>query len=313
MAVPAVRKVRDDLLVVSWREPTNLATNTIEIKLDVDSSNVWSLKYEGHGTQNVNLELKPVSLVLQQPTSIYVIIGEQLQKMEFLSCPENVWRVSFTNVKVTYDFISGTTYRVSPFCFEVLFDFKPPGKMYIEEGELKVLANLSHLFQDQALADITFKVMKETIKAHSIIVSAGSPVLLAIIQQDFLEKQTKIVEIKDTKPDIFRQLLMYLYTGQCSDLEKEGVARDLLVAADKYGVESLKEKCALFLIKNLKVENATHTLIVAHLHSSHELYKATLDFMSQHGRAICSRSDWMDLIKNFPALCFQATQLIAMH
>ena len=185
--------------------------------------------------------------------------------------------------------------------------------MYIEEGEVEVLANLSHLFQDQALADITFKVMKETIKAHSIIVSAGSPVLLAIIQQDFLEKQTKIVEIKDTKPDIFRQLLMYLYTGQCSDLEKEGVARDLLVAADKYGVESLKEKCALFLIKNLKVENATHTLIVAHLHSSHELYKATLDFMSQHGRAICSRSDWMDLIKNFPELCFQATQLIAMH
>ena len=66
MAVPAVRKVRDDLLVVSWREPTNLATNTIEIKLDVEG-NVWSLKYEGHGTQNVNLELKPFFQYREHP------------------------------------------------------------------------------------------------------------------------------------------------------------------------------------------------------------------------------------------------------
>ena len=131
-----------------------------------------------------------------------------------------------------------------------------------------------------------------------------------MFQQDFVEKKTGIVEIKDTKPEVFRQLLQYLYTGKASLIEKDGMAHDLLVAADKYAVETLKEECAEILVKNLKIENALRTLIIAHLHSSSKLHEATLSFMSKHGKAICSRSDWMDLIKTYPELCFQATQLM---
>lgn len=106
---------------------------------------------------------------------------------------------------------------------------------------------------------------------------------------------------------MFNQLLQHLYTGKATLIEKEGMAHDLLVSADKYRVESLKDECAFVLAKNLKVENAARTLITAYLNSSSNLHEATLAFMSEHGRAIFSSSDWMDLIKNYPELCFQAS------
>ena len=128
--------------------------------------------------------------------------------------------------------------------------------------------------------------------------------------QDFIESRTRVVEIKDTKPQVFKQLLQYIYTGKAPEIEREGMAHELIVVADKYGVESLKEECANVLIKNLKVENASRTLITAHLHSSSKLHESTLFFMSQHSKAVCSRPDWMDLMKTYPELCFQAMQLM---
>ena len=190
------------------------------------------------------------------------------------------------------------------FSVDVVIDFKDD-LTYMKKGEKNILGHLAKLLNDPSLADVSFKVKNETLKAHTIIVSAGSPVLSAMFQSNFVESRTRIVEIKDTKPAVFKQLLQYLYTGQALEIKQEGMAHDLLVAADKYGVESLKEECANVLIKNLKVETAAQTLITAHLHSSSELYEATLTFMSKHGKAICSRRDWMELIKNYPELCFQ--------
>jgi hypothetical protein len=94
-------------------------------------------------------------------------------------------------------------------------------------------------------------------------------------------------------------------------MEQEDMAHDLLVAADKYGVEPLIEECASVLMKNLKVENAIETLILAHLHSKPHLLQATLSFMATRGKAIISRAqDWMHLMKNYSELCLQANKLM---
>ena len=46
------------------------------------------------------------------------------------------------------------------------------------------------------MAEVTFKVKNEAIQAHSIIVSAVSPVFSAMFQQDFKEKNTRVVIIE---------------------------------------------------------------------------------------------------------------------
>jgi hypothetical protein len=62
--------------------------------------------------------------------------------------------------------------------------------------------------------------------------------------------------------------------------------------------------------RKVKVENAAQYLLLTQLHNSPKIHEASLDFISKNAKAICSRKDWMEIIKNYPELCFQTTQLI---
>jgi hypothetical protein len=117
----------------------------------------------------------------------------------------------------------------------------------VKESEKLALSRFSNLLHDPTFADVTFRVRGETIKAHSAIVAAGSPVLSAMFQHDFEEYRTRVVDIADTSPQVFQQLLQYLYTEMAADIEKEDITLDLLIAADKYGVDALKNDCSIIL------------------------------------------------------------------
>nr|CAH0109774.1 unnamed protein product [Daphnia galeata] len=196
---------------------------------------------------------------------------------------------------------------VPTFGFEILIDLTPG---FLKEGSQNVINHLLNLWKTKALADVEFHCNGTSIKAHTLILASGSPVLAAMFKNDFKENQDKVVNIEDIKANIFENLLQYIYTGK-ADLENEVEdVTELLVAADKYGVETLKEECALYLSQDLKVENAARYLVFAHLHNSSMLHESTLQFMSKNAKAVCSRKDWMDIIKSYPELCFQATQLM---
>ncbi len=191
--------------------------------------------------------------------------------------------------------------------FEILIDFTPGS---LKKGSQHVLDHLLNLWKTKTLADVEFQCDGKSIKAHTLILASGSPVLAAMFENDFKEKQKRVANITDIKANIFENLLQYIYTGEVAlETEVKDVA-DLLVAAEKYAVETLKEECALYLSLDLKVENAARYLVLAHLHNSTVLHEATLQFMSENSKAVCSRKDWMDIIKNYPELCFQATQLM---
>ena len=172
------------------------------------------------------------------------------------------------------------------------------------------LERLSLLLADTSLSDVTFRVEGETIKAHRAIVTAGSPVLSAMFQHNFQENRTRTVIIEDTKPLIFKQLLQYLYTGTATEMEKEEVAIDLLVAADKYGVDSLKEECSIILGRKFKLDNVIPILIIAHLHSIPKLFQLAMDFMAKNCRIVCSLSDYAKLMESYPKLCFKVNQFM---
>jgi len=176
----------------------------------------------------------------------------------------------------------------------------------ILKGEHLALERLNHLLANSSLSDVTFRVKGETIKAHSVIVAAGSPVLSAMFQHDFEENRTRTVVIDDTKAQVFKQFLQYIYIGTAPEMED--VAMDLLVVADKYGVDSLKEECATVLSRKLKLDNVISILILAHLHSIPKLFQSALDFMAKHNRIVCSLSDYAMLMENYPKLCFKVNQ-----
>ena len=140
------------------------------------------------------------------------------------------------------------------------------------------------------------------------MLTVSSQVLAAMFQHDLKESQSRVVEVVDILPDVFEQVLQYLYTGKVKEMDK--LAVDLLEAADKYQIDTLKKECGLSLAENLAVDNAAKVLVLAHLHSCSELFEEALDFMAGNAKAVCSRPDWMELIKKYPELAFQATQLM---
>ena len=326
-AAAAGKKIGSDSFLISFSFSAVL-TGSGEIKvnplnsIDKRLSSSCTLKYVGNRTPQLDIELNhllqkgfkacneaqlPVVSLTHGPCVLMTPI--KLENGYWL------WKTSF---KCSYPTRCANGVCLCNYCansssafkFEVAVHFSKPGSI-LGEGEKNVLTHLSQLLEDQTLSDVTFQVQGESIKAHSILVSAGSPVLAAMFQQDFIEKHTRDVKIQDTKAKVFKQLLRYIYTGKAPEIGNEDIARDLLVAADKYAVESLKEECIEILIEKLSVGNAIPILILAHLHSAPKLLQATLLFMSLNGKAVCSRSmEWKQLMKSYPDLCYTATKHI---
>jgi speckle-type POZ protein len=57
---------------------------------------------------------------------------------------------------------------------------------------------------------------------------------------------------------------------------------DLLAAADKYDVKSLREICIQHMAKNISVDNAVDILALAHRHSVKSIKTLAMQFLMQH-------------------------------
>ena len=91
-------------------------------------------------------------------------------------------------------------------------------------------------------ADVTFIVQGQPIKAHKNILSVRSQYFQRMFDSDVEENIKDEVKVPDVEPEIFRGLLRFLYSGSAPENVTDK-ALNLLMAADKYGVDGLKQIC----------------------------------------------------------------------
>ena len=195
--------------------------------------------------------------------------------------------------------------------FQLILEFKAAS---FAEGESHVLTHLSKLLDTQSMADVTFVVKNEKIGAHSAIVVSGSPVICAMLEEDkFKEGRTKVVEIDEIKPVVFKEMLRYLYTGKATKLNEIDMTEPLFMAADKYQIEALKNLCEQNLIKKLNMQTVFNFLVVSYLHSAPHLLEASLKFLVSHKREVWPRSEWKELNKSYPDLFFSASRRMSLN
>lgn len=203
--------------------------------------------------------------------------------------------------------------RMYPFEYGSVFEIMilVPGSVISLNSEVAtVLKHLSNLWKNKTLSDVQFKCTGRSIDAHTTIVASASPVLAALFQNGFKENQERVVDIVDVKPDVFENLLRYIYTGRASpeSEEPQNDVEELFIAADRYAMESLKDKCAMRLSRDLSVDNVVYFLILAQHYNSKCLYELTLDFMMKNADIVVLGDHWTDLkIKN-PDLTFKVQQ-----
>ncbi len=62
----------------------------------------------------------------------------------------------------------------------------------------------------------------------------------AMFQHPTKEMQTSELEVEEVNPDVFQEVLRYLYTGLTRSTTMDVMAPGLFAAADKYLLEMLK-------------------------------------------------------------------------
>jgi hypothetical protein len=65
-------------------------------------------------------------------------------------------------------------------------------------------------------SDVTLVVEGQEIFAHRLILAARSPVFAAMFSHKMVESRENVVRLEDISEPVFRQLLKFMYTGQCS-------------------------------------------------------------------------------------------------
>lgn len=310
-----VKIIREDVFLISWpaKNPNYYgqpAETTIQIP-EIYQSCRLCYKKDTVKHKKTILEIEIDQLLplngskkykILKPASVLAINSGIEKTMEFTN--DEKWTTTFTE-SCTY----GQRANDHSVNLHILIELNSASM----KAETKhVMDHLSNLWETKKLADVTFKFQEKELKAHTLIVTSGSPALAAMFQHDFKENKERVVKIKDTKATVFEKMLQFFYTGDAGLDDDELDTTDLLILANKYGVDSLKEKCALYMTENLTVDNVIGYLVVAHLHQSLSLYKSALKFISQNSKAIVLRKDWLNLMKNYHEISSAAVKMMVL-
>ncbi|XP_033616530.1 LOW QUALITY PROTEIN: speckle-type POZ protein-like, partial [Fukomys damarensis] len=174
----------------------------------------------------------------------------------------------------------------------------------VKVPECRLAEELGGLWESSRFTDCCLCVAGQEFQAHKAILAARSPVFSAMFEHEMQESYKNRVEINDVQPEVFKEMLGFIYTGKAPNLHR--MAQDLLAAADKYALERLKVMCEEALCSQLSVENAVEIFTLADLHSAHQLKTQALDFINYHVSDILETSGWQSLVATYPELVAEA-------
>jgi len=158
---------------------------------------------------------------------------------------------------------------------------------------------MQRLFLNDKSSDIMFEVRGEeqpknnamknaktapvTFPAHRLIVENCSSIFEELCESNS-EDRTNPIQITGVSPDVFRLLLFYMYGGKVSDDDMKSHAKEIIDAADRYGVSSLKleAEANLVITTTFGVENVKDLLIYADSKNCVLLKEAAMDFMLEY-------------------------------
>lgn len=169
--------------------------------------------------------------------------------------------------------------------------------------ECKLPRHMGALLDSGNFSDVTLCTNGREFKAHKAILAARSPVFGAMFEHEMEESRKGRVEISDIDPDVFHEMLKFVYTGSTPQLQ--GMADDLLAAADKYDLDRLKVMCEEALCSNLTVDNVCDVLILADMHSATQLKAQALDFINSRATDVMESNGWKTLVRDHPHLIAQ--------
>ena len=126
------------------------------------------------------------------------------------------------------------------------------------------------MFESAEFADVKFLVQDEEIPAHKNVLASRSVYFKNMFQAGMQESVSNSVKITDVSLTTFKAVLRFLY-GETPKEKQFLPLAELIVAADKYGLDELKEICGSAIGTNLQTENIIDALLIADMHNCQSL------------------------------------------
>ena len=177
-------------------------------------------------------------------------------------------------------------------------------------GKEKLLEDFANLFENTEHGDVTFKVRGQEFQAHKNILATRSPVFSAMFQHPSKEKMTGIVDVADIEPDVFNELLRYIYTGEVPINVMDEVAVGLLAAADKYLLKELKKACGDHLIKNMSPKNCLQLFSLEENDPAFYLMENAVDYIRRFPEEVMATEEWKNASEKKAPWTWKITEML---
>ena len=169
------------------------------------------------------------------------------------------------------------------------------------------------LFNDENSADVVFEICEQNNQSESESYRKKAKTSTAklyhahrLILQHYSQELSDLcatsdgmtpIVISDVKPEVFRHLLYYVYGGEITEEEYVDNERDLINAADKYGVTNLKLEAEGWFVNNtdITIDNVIDTLLYAHAMNCALLKETVIDFIVENKQDVLDRVSFQDV------------------
>ncbi|EFX81387.1 hypothetical protein DAPPUDRAFT_34198, partial [Daphnia pulex] len=126
------------------------------------------------------------------------------------------------------------------------------------------------------------------------ILAARSPMFAAMFAHPTIENLTNSFEIQDVEPNVFQEILRFIYTGRVSSTAMENLTAPLIATVDKYllVLDQLKKECENHLIHRMSAVNCLDLLVLVTHHPAEHLKTNAVDFFRRFPGQIMAKDGW---------------------
>lgn len=255
---------------------------------------------------NVPVQSDANSIVLSRSNSYQndLVLENSLLKAELHWCCNEV------SIEVDIVLVRNT--------FEIIKEVKIPPSTEFHDFSALIASDESE--SKRKFCDLTFTAtttegegdlpLQVNFYAHKAILAARSPVFAKMFSHDMQESATNTIQLTDIEPDVLKELLTYIYTGECPNIKRH--AESLLHHAEKYQLPHLKCLCEQRLSYDLQVKNAGRFLLLADSHGAKQLRQNALQFIGQHA-GVQQTTEWKDAVSKNAELLRDLVQVMHMQ
>jgi len=176
--------------------------------------------------------------------------------------------------------------------------------------------NIQRMIMDENFGDISFAVGGNQKKSNAEKVAKTTPIMFHAHRDILRECSTGIladicdlkvsegvsmsspVEITDVSPEVFRHLLYSAYGGKISADDMKPHTKEIIEAANRYGVVNLKLEAEAFFVgaTTFSLENVMEQLLYAESINCALLKEAAMDYLIENSSAVMDKISFNDLL-----------------